>query len=116
AVTGRAARVVLADAGAGAGAEARAALPDEDHPRHHVLAGEHLHAEHLRVRVAPVARRSKAFLVRHQPCSFPASADSRAAIAPLRFACSRSYSSAASRFGLRQLAACSEICTTVISS
>src|SRR5204863_1019533 len=43
-------RVVLADPGSGAGAEARAALADEDHPRRHLLAGEELHAEHLRVR------------------------------------------------------------------
>src|SRR5579862_8494406 len=58
-------RVVLADAGAGAGAEARAALADEDHPRRHVLAGEQLHAEHFRVRVAAVPRRAESLLVRH---------------------------------------------------
>jgi hypothetical protein len=58
-------RVVLADARAGPRAEARAALPDEDHPRRHVLAAEHLDAEHLRIRVAAVARRAQAFLVCH---------------------------------------------------
>ena len=50
---------------AGAGAEARAALADEDHPRRHVLAGEELHAEHLRVRVAAVPRRAESLLMRH---------------------------------------------------
>src|SRR5947208_12250096 len=58
-------RVVLADARAGAWAEARAALADEDHPRLHVLAGEELDAEHLRVRVTAVPRRAQTFLVCH---------------------------------------------------
>src|SRR5207237_4999401 len=57
--------VVSAHAGAVAGAEARSALADEDHPRGHVLAGEHLHAEHLRIRVATVPRRAESFLVGH---------------------------------------------------
>src|SRR5205085_4415712 len=86
-------RVVLADSGAGAGAEARTALPDEDHPRRHVLAGEELHAEHLRIRVAAVPRRAEAFLVRHY---FSSSAASSAASAPLRPLPERSASSAAS--------------------
>src|SRR5438067_8001528 len=63
-------RVVAADAGAVAGAKARAALADEDHPRGHVLAGEDLHAEHLRIRVAAVPRRTESFLVCHQWLSF----------------------------------------------
>ena len=32
----------------------------------HVLAGEHLHAEHLRIRVAAVPRRAESLLVGHQ--------------------------------------------------
>src|SRR6266566_1751336 len=75
-------RVVPADPGAGAGAEARTALPDEDHPRRHVLAGEELHAEHLRIRVAAVPRRAEPLLVCHY--YFSSSADSNAASAPLR--------------------------------
>src|SRR5580765_2376853 len=58
-------RVVATDARSRARLEARAALADDDHPGLHVLAGEHLHAEHLRIRVAPVARRAKSLLVRH---------------------------------------------------
>src|SRR5437763_526753 len=58
-------RVVLADARAGARAEARAALPDDDRPRLHVLTCEQLHAEALRVRVAAVAGGAKTFLVSH---------------------------------------------------
>src|SRR5581483_3018998 len=56
---------VLAGARAGARAEARAALAHEDHPREHVLAGEELDAEHLRVRVTAVPRRAQTFLVCH---------------------------------------------------
>src|SRR5439155_9163011 len=62
-------RVVAADAGARARAEPRPALADEDHPGLHVLAREDLHAEHLRIRVATVARRAESLLVRHQ-CPF----------------------------------------------
>src|SRR5579862_635752 len=109
-------RVVLADARAGAGAEARAALAHDDHPGGDVLAGEELHAEHLRVRVAAVARRAQAFLVCHQWLSFSASAASSAAIAPLRFAFSFSYSSAASMFGRRQVESCSLISAIDMSS
>src|SRR5207253_10567058 len=58
-------RVVTADAGARAGTELRAALAYEDHPGLHFLAGEDLHAKHLRVRVAPVARRAESLLVGH---------------------------------------------------
>src|SRR5207248_5080080 len=58
-------RVVLADAGAVARTEARTALADEDHPRRHVLSGEELHAEHLRIRVATVARRAESLLMCH---------------------------------------------------
>src|SRR5439155_10028662 len=58
-------RVVTADAGARARTELRAALAHEDHPGLHFLAGEDLHAEHLRVRVAPVARRAESLLVGH---------------------------------------------------
>jgi dTDP-4-dehydrorhamnose 3,5-epimerase len=58
-------RVVAADARAVAGAELRAALAQDDHPGLDFLTGEDLHAEHLRVRVAPVARRAETFLVSH---------------------------------------------------
>src|SRR3954452_270962 len=58
-------RVVLADPGARARPELRAALADEDHPGLHALAGEHLHAEHLRVRVATVARGTETLLMGH---------------------------------------------------
>src|SRR5205085_10533951 len=58
-------RVVAADAGSRTGTELRSALADDDHPGLHVLAGEDLHAEHLRLGVAPVARRAEPFLVCH---------------------------------------------------
>ena len=58
-------RVVAAEAGARAGAEPRPALADEDHALLDLLAGEDLHAEHLRVRVAAVPRRTESLLVRH---------------------------------------------------
>src|SRR2546421_11855078 len=48
-------RVIAADAGAVTGPEAGAALADDDLAAGHLLAGEHLHAEELRVRVATVA-------------------------------------------------------------
>src|SRR5581483_9997893 len=63
-------RVVTAETGAGAGPEARSALPDEDHPGLHVLAGEDLHPQHLRVRVAPVARGAESLLVSHRYSAF----------------------------------------------
>ncbi len=93
-------RVVATEAGARAGAELRAALADDDHARLHGLAGEDLDAESLRLRVATVPRGAETLLVCHQESpSFAASADSIAAIAPLRFACACSYSSAASSIG-----------------
>src|SRR5207248_4256399 len=58
-------RVVTADARARAGSELRPALAHEDHPGLHFLAGEDLHAEHLRVRVAPVTRRAESLFVGH---------------------------------------------------
>src|SRR5262249_10146469 len=63
-------RVVAADARTGARPEARSALANDDHPGLDVLAGEDLHAEHLRVRVAPVAARSESLLVRHYSAFF----------------------------------------------
>src|SRR3954454_23068853 len=48
-------RVVAAEAGAIAGPEAGAALADDDLAAVDALPGEHLDAEHLRVRVATVA-------------------------------------------------------------
>src|SRR5215210_2717508 len=58
-------RVVAADARAGARAEARAALADDDRARGDVLAGEDLHAEHLRVRVAAVPRGPESLFMGH---------------------------------------------------
>src|SRR5207247_8997959 len=49
-------RVVAAEARAWARAEARPALADDARPRGHALAVEHLDAEHLGRRVAPVPR------------------------------------------------------------
>src|SRR6185503_20039324 len=75
AVLGGEDRVVAPDTRAGARAEAGAALVGDDHPGLDLLAGEHLHAEHLRVRVAPVARGAEALLMRHL---YPPSSSSRA--------------------------------------
>src|SRR5919204_66041 len=58
-------RVVATEAGAVSRAELRAALPDQDHPGLDLLAGEDLHAEHLRVRIAAVARGAESLLVCH---------------------------------------------------
>src|SRR5215208_6471158 len=58
-------RVVAADTGARSGAKARSALAHDDLATAHALAGEHLHAEHLRVRIAAVAARPQSLLVRH---------------------------------------------------
>ena len=89
-------RVVATEARARAGAELRPALTHDDHPGLDGLAGEDLHTEALRLRVAPVARRSETLLVRHQESpSLSAAADSSAASAPLRLPCSCSYASAA---------------------
>src|SRR5438270_282908 len=73
AVAQREDRVVAAEARPRAGAEPRAALAHDDRPGAHLLAGEDLHAEHLRVRVAPVARRAETLLMRHlsPPSSWP---------------------------------------------
>src|SRR5207245_3687846 len=61
-VVGRAAHVR-------AGMELGAALPDEDAPGAHELAPEALHAEVLRIRVAPVTRGADALLVSHSVLS-----------------------------------------------
>src|SRR5262245_29818077 len=58
-------RVVLASADITARAEFGAALPDQDASRRDFLAAESLDATHLRVRVAPVARRALTFLMCH---------------------------------------------------
>ena len=62
-------RVVAADADAVAGLEARAALADDDLAAGDDLAGEHLHAEALGVRVAAVAGGAEALLVCHYSSS-----------------------------------------------
>src|SRR4051812_20824075 len=62
-------RVVAAHADALAGLEAAAALADDDLAAGDGLAGEHLHAEALRVRVAAVAGRAEALLVCHYSVS-----------------------------------------------
>src|SRR5205807_5501789 len=56
-------RVVLAEADAVAGLEPGAALAHDDLATGDHLAGEHLHAEPLGVRVAPVARGTKSLLM-----------------------------------------------------
>src|SRR4029077_17511337 len=112
AVAHREDRVVLADPGARSGAEARAALADEDHPRRNVLAGEELHAEHLRLVVAAVPRRAQSLLVCHYLSS---SADSSAASAPLRALPERSCSSAVSTSSRLQSEAASVICAIVMA-
>src|SRR4051795_745055 len=60
-------RVVLADPGPLAGLEAGAALAHDDLAAGHDLAREHLHAEALGGRVAPVAAGSESLLVSHAP-------------------------------------------------
>src|SRR3954447_26865215 len=57
--------VVAAEAGALAGPEAGAALADDDLAAGHLLAGEDLDPEHVRVGFAAVAARAEAFLMRH---------------------------------------------------
>ena len=71
-------RVVLADAHAVAGLEAGAALAHDDLAAGDRLAGEHLHAEALRVGVAAVTARSESLLMSHplppsspRPCVLP---------------------------------------------
>src|SRR5262245_11205077 len=58
-------RVVAADADVGAGVHARAALPHQDLAGIDALAAVDLHAEALRLGVAPVARAAACFLVCH---------------------------------------------------
>src|SRR5207244_4134841 len=58
-------RVVLADPDAVARLEAGAALAHDDLAAAHGLAGEHLHAEALGLRVAPVAARAEPLLMSH---------------------------------------------------
>src|SRR4051794_10017165 len=60
-------RVVLADADADARLESGAALAHDDLAAGDGLAGEHLDAEALGVRVAAVAGGAEPLLVRHQP-------------------------------------------------
>src|SRR6185503_13877038 len=59
--------VVAAQSGACPGIEPRAALADDDRARRHILAGEHLDPEPLRVGVAAVLRGTEALLMRHLP-------------------------------------------------
>src|SRR4051812_11008706 len=58
-------RVVAADLRPGTGAELGAPLAEDDVPGPGGLAGEHLHAEVLRVRVATVLRGAEALLMCH---------------------------------------------------
>src|SRR4051794_10749184 len=57
--------VVAAQPGADARVEPGAALADDDRAGGHVLAGEHLDAKPLGVRVAPVLRGAESLLMRH---------------------------------------------------
>src|SRR5436190_14639748 len=63
-------RVVAADSRALAGPEPSAPLADDDLAAAYLLPGEHLDAEHLRVRVAAVPARAKSLLVRPYFSSF----------------------------------------------
>src|SRR6266566_1592501 len=63
-------RVVAAESDAGPGADLRASLADQDRARVDQLATIDLHAQHLRIRVAPVARRPAPLLVCHYLVSF----------------------------------------------
>src|SRR5215472_11180784 len=65
AVDEREQRVVTAGADVLAGVELGAALANDDRAGRHRLAAEHLDAEHLRLRVAAVARRAAAFFLCH---------------------------------------------------
>src|SRR5262245_54188579 len=56
-------RVVTPQADSSAGHDLRPSLPDEDRARVDELSTVNLHAKHLRVRVAAVARRATALLV-----------------------------------------------------
>src|SRR5437870_7810238 len=58
-------RVIAADADVLAGIELRAALSDDDRSTGHELAGEALDAEHFRLRVAAVARRTLSLFMSH---------------------------------------------------
>src|SRR4029077_12778201 len=62
-------RVIANEACARPRPELCPALADDDHPRLDRLAREDLHAQHLRLRVAAVARRSESLLVRHYSAS-----------------------------------------------
>src|SRR5919197_1308250 len=94
AVSQREDRVVAAETRARAGAEPRAPLAHDDRPGAHLLAGEDLHAEHLRVGVAPFARRAESLLMRHPS---PPSSSSRPACAPAPPSASPRPSPSASR-------------------
>src|SRR5437870_9508441 len=59
-------RVVGAEPDVEAGLEPRTSLADEDGATGHELAGEPLHAEHLRIRISAVPRATDAFLVSHR--------------------------------------------------
>src|SRR5207247_7730685 len=61
-------RVVAAESDAGPGADLRASLADQDRARVDQLATIDLHAQHLRIRVAHVARGPAALLVCHLLC------------------------------------------------
>src|SRR5262249_41436972 len=61
-------RPVAADADVLAGVELGADLANQDAAGRDLLAGEPLHAAHLRQRVAAVARRALSFLVSHGAC------------------------------------------------
>src|SRR5690606_16573620 len=73
-------RVVAADADAVTGTEARAALAHDDLATGHPLAAEYLDAQHLRVRVTPVAAGAEPLLVSHYESSFAAAASALSAV------------------------------------
>src|ERR1700690_1873017 len=68
--------VILAQADMGAGLDARTPLPDNDRSAGHQLPAESLHAEALRVRIAPIFRTAQTFFMCHDCIPF--------GVAPLR--------------------------------
>src|SRR5262245_26311615 len=59
-------RVIGAEPHVQTGLESGPALPDQDGAARHELAGEALHAEHLRIGVPAVPGAADTFLVRHR--------------------------------------------------
>ena len=59
-------RVIASDADILAGVEARATLANDDRPTGHELTSEALDAQHLRLRIATIARRALSLFMCHR--------------------------------------------------